>query len=305
MTNNVAGLLALRFGQVIVFRPGSVQTCGMRCVLFALALMVWVNASLAADRPKPRSRAEVDAVIGKPIAPALALKPLRVCLVASKQDHGPGEHDYPAWQTNWSRLLASAPRVRVTNAWKWPETFDDIDVAIFYFWNHEWHKNPRHYEQLDAFLARGGGLVILHSATIADQEPERLAERIGFGFQPKRSKYRHGALTLKLVAPEHEPITRGLPRQIDFVDESYWPMFGETNQVNVLATTQEEDKDWPMVWTFEKGRGRVFASVLGHYAWTHDDPFFRIMVLRGIAWTARQPIGRLERLVTEGVNFAE
>jgi hypothetical protein len=29
------------------------------------------------------------------------------------------------------------------------------------------------------------------------------------------------------------------------------------------------------------------------------------MVLRGIAWAAREPVGRWERLATAGVKFAE
>lgn len=37
-------------------------------------------------------------------------KQLRMVLVVSKQDHGPGQHDYPAWQTNWSRLLSILAR---------------------------------------------------------------------------------------------------------------------------------------------------------------------------------------------------
>jgi type 1 glutamine amidotransferase len=273
--------------------------------MFVVLLLGVTLSGFAAEAPKPRARAEVQAVLGKERAASFALKPLRICLVASKQDHGPGEHDYPAWQTNWTRLLGNAPRVQVTNAWKWPESFENVDVVVLYFWNHEWHTNRTHYEQLDEFLARGGGLVVLHSATIADKEPEKLAERIGLGFQPGKSKYRHGPLDLKIVAGNDEPITRGLPREIRFVDESYWPMFGDTNQVKVLATAKEEGKDWPMIWTFEKGKGRVFASIVGHYSWSYDDPLFRIMVLRGIAWAAREPVGRLERLATLGVKFAE
>src|SRR6187397_2559033 len=167
-------------------------------------------AASAAEKPNPRGRAEVEAVLGKGDKQTdFALKPLRVCLVASQQDHGPGEHDYPAWQTNWTKLLGNAPRVWVTNAWQWPETFENIDVVILYFWNHAWHTNQTHYQQMDEFLAQGGGLVVLHSATIADKEPEKLAERIGLAFQPGRSKYRHGPLDLTVVAPTEEPITRG------------------------------------------------------------------------------------------------
>jgi type 1 glutamine amidotransferase len=82
-------------------------------------------------------------------------------------------------------------------------------------------------------------------------------------------------------------------------------MFGDANQVKLLATTNEEGKDWPMIWTYEKGRGRVFASIVGHYTWSYDDPLFRIIVLRGIAWTVREPVNRLERIATLGANFAE
>jgi type 1 glutamine amidotransferase len=272
--------------------------------LIVLALTNCVLNTLAAEKPGPRTRAEVEAVLGKDqTAGSFTLRPLRVCLVASKQDHGPGEHDYPAWQTNWTRLLSKAPRVWVSNAWKWPDTFQNIDVAVFYFWNHDW--SPEQYQQLDQFLERGGGALILHSATISDKEPEKLAERIGLAFQPGRSKYRHGPLDLKIVASADEPITRGFPREIHFVDESYWPMFGDPGKVQLLATTKEEEKDWPMIWTVTRGKGRVFASIVGHYSWTYEDPLFRVIVLRALAWAAGEPIGRFERLVTEGVKLTD
>src|SRR5213594_376113 len=238
-------------------------------IVFALFSSISLSA---AEKPNSRTRAEVEAVLGKGKERLFALRPLRICLVASKQDHGPGEHDYPAWQTNWTKLLSRASRLWVSNSWEWPETFTNLDVVVFYFWNHNW--STSRYERLDQFLAHGGGLVMLHSATIADKEPEQLAERIGLAFQPGRSKYRHGPLDLKIVATTDEPITRGLPREIHFVDESYWPMIGEPAKVNLLATTNEEGKDWPMLWTFSRGKGRVFASIVGHYSWTYDDPLF-------------------------------
>jgi len=278
---------------------------GMRTfsIIFC-ATVGFILAASAADKPNPRTRAEVEAVLGKSDKQTdFVLRPLRVCLVASKQDHGPGEHDYPAWQTNWIKLLSKAPRVWVSNAWKWPDNFQNIDVAIFYFWNHDW--SAEQYQQFDQFLERGGGALMLHSATIADKEPEKLAERIGLAFQPGRSKYRHGPLDLKIVASPDDPLTRRLPREIHFVDESYWPMIGDPANVQLLATTQEEGKDWPMVWTVSRGKGRVFASIVGHYSWTFDDPLFRIMVLRAIAWSSGEAIGRLERLVTEGVKLAD
>ena len=49
--------------------------------------------------------------------------------------------------------------------------------------------------------------------------------------------------------------------------------------------------------------GRVFGCILGHYSWTFDDPIFRIVFLRGLAWTAGCSFDRFAPLVTEGVKF--
>ena len=60
-----------------------------------------------------------------------------------------------------------------------------------------------------------------------------------------------------------------------------------------------------MMWTYEAGKGRVFGSVLGHYTRTLDDPLFRILVLRGLAWAAHESARRFERLALEGVRADE
>jgi type 1 glutamine amidotransferase len=175
---------------------------------------------------------------------------------------------------------------------------------VFYYWNHDWSADR--VGQLDEYLARGGGMVVLHSATIADKEPEQLAERFGLAAQPQRVKYLHCPFDLKITAPTNHPITLGLPRKIPFLDEPYWPMIGDPDKIEVLATAEQEGKAWPMMWTFKRGKGRVFASIPGHYSWTHDDPLFRILVWRGIAWAAGDDdVQRLEPLATTGVIFKE
>jgi putative heme-binding domain-containing protein len=251
------------------------------------------------NEPPKRSPAEVDAVskAGPPRSSPIANRQLKIALVASKQDHGPDQHDYPSWQQTWLRLLTSAAtNVTVATAWEWPteEQFESADAIVFYFWNHDW--NTGRYQQLDRFLGRGGGVVLFHSATIADKEPEQLAERMGLASQPQRTKYLHTPLDLKIVAPPDHPLAVGLPRQIHFLDEPYWPMIGDATRIEVLATTNVEGEDRPMMWTFQKGPGRVFGSILGHYTWTHDDPLFRLMSLRGLAWAAGQPPGRFDEL---------
>jgi putative heme-binding domain-containing protein len=254
---------------------------------------------LVHEAPKP-SPAEVQAVLrpqgGVADKAEQSMKPLHVVLVASKQDHGPGQHDYPAWQKKW--MMLEAPGLTMAGAWEWPtlEQWRKADVMVFYFWNHNW--SAERYQQLDDYQARGGGIVVFHSATIADVEPQKLAERIGLAAQPGPTKYLHTPLTLNFVAPTNHAITRGF-KQLPLLDEPYWPMFGDTNRVEVLATADIDGAPRPLVWTFQKGPGRVFASIIGHYSWTFDDPLFHLLTLRGLAWAAGEPMGKFEILMKQ------
>lgn len=245
--------------------------------------------------PPVRTRAQVDVMLGPAGAPSNTV-PLSLVLVASKQDHGPGQHDYPAWQKKWHRLFATLSPIHSETAWEWPTPaqFASADVLVFYFWNHDW--SAERYAQLDAFQARGGGLVFLHSAVIADQNPEQLAERIGLSAQPQRVKYRHTAFALELA--RGHPLAVGLPGSVPFLDEPYWPLVGDPLRVRVVASAHVDGEPRPLVWTFERGRGRVFVSILGHYTWTLDDPIWRLLCLRGIAWTSQREGVDLRRFAT-------
>jgi putative heme-binding domain-containing protein len=247
------------------------------------------------NAPPERTAADLQRLLSpSPASPA----PLKLVLVASKQDHGTGQHDYPAWQKSWRPWLARDAGTSVSDAWLWPspEQFNEADVLVFYYWNRDW--NAGKFQQLDAFLARGGGIVALHSATIGNPDPLQLAERIGLAADSAKTKYLHTPIDLSFVAPTNHPITRGLPAKIHFLDEPYWPMLGDTNKVQVLATADQEGAARPIMWTFQKGKGRVFASIFGHYTWTLDDPLFRLIILRAIGWAGGQDANRLEGLAT-------
>ena len=251
--------------------------------------------------PPKHSADSVKSLLAKlahsdPAANSQTNRELRLVLVASKQDHGPGQHDYPLWQTNWARLLTSPKAKTIAEtAWEWPrpEQFATASVMVFYCWNHDW--SAARLAQLDAFLARGGGIVLLHAAVIADDNPEELAAHLGLSAQPQRSHYRHMPFELDLMARNH-PITQGLPEKISLLDEPYWPLIGDTNKVEILASAQVAGASRPLIWTCEQGKGRVFASIPGHYTRTLADPLFRLILLRGIAWAAGENPARLQSL---------
>jgi putative heme-binding domain-containing protein len=258
------------------------------------------------DVPPRRTRIEVETILGGSASanapPNEKRRRFQIALVAGPKDHGPDEHDYPLWQSRWAKLLALAENVEVSEATEWPtaEQLDKADVIVFYSANPAW--KPDRAADLDKFLQRGGGLVYIHFAVNGNSAPDALAERIGLAFG--RSKFRHGPLDIEFVDSNH-PITRGFDRisgKVHFEDESYWDMTGDLNQIHVLATSVEEGSPRPQLWTVERGKGRVFVNILGHYTWTFDDPLFRILLLRGIAWAGGEPEGRLLELTTIGAR---
>ncbi len=293
------------------------------CVLaFAATIAIQTNDYRlnSAEAPPPRRRSEVESVLKlapKPEKDA-AFRPLRILLVAGPKDHGPGEHDYPAWQKQWAPLLAKAHQVRVSTAFPWPrpDQWDSADLVVFYL-KTKW--NGAQLADIKRLQDRGGGVVTIHWAIGCDQDWHSHAQRFGLSY--KAASYRHGPVALKLSDPSH-PIALGLPSTMAFVDEPYWPFIGDASKVRVLATSDEQIhrgddrranpgddtvQTVPVFWTAEPAdsKGRVFVSIFGHYTWTFDDPYFRLLLLRGMAWAARDNIYRLDSLAIEGVPLRD
>jgi len=275
-----------------------------RDLLTFLLTMPLEPAPLAAPNPPPpRPRAEWEAVLAKSAShePVASSKPLRILLVYGRKDHGAGEHDYPQWAERWVKLLPLAENVTAStqNGWPTVEQFANSDVIVFYSSNLEW--SPERKPALDDYVHRGGGLVFIHWAIEGRDNAELLAESIGLASNTKTTKYRHGPLQLTFTNPNH-PITRGFgPTQM--LDESYWGLLGDPQRVNLLAEQVEDGAARPQLWTIDRGAGRVFVSIPGHYAWTFDDPLFRLWILRGICWVAKEPVDRLNDLLTIGARI--
>jgi putative heme-binding domain-containing protein len=250
--------------------------------------------------PPPRTMEEVEAVLAGAPAEAAA-RPLHVVLVSGRKDHGPGEHDYPAWQNVWKYLLAMAEKTQVSTADTWP-TKDDLasaDVLVFYqqgTWTTERARD------IDEFLARGGGLVYIHYAVDGGQDAPGFAQRIGLAWRGEQSKFRHGPLDIDFSPGKDHPIARNFDK-VHFHDESYWNLVGDPQRIHLLGSGVEDGSAQPLFWTATSGKGRIFVSIPGHFAWTFDDPLFRTLLLRGIAWSAGEPVDRFNDLVTPGARI--
>jgi putative heme-binding domain-containing protein len=249
--------------------------------------------------PSPRRRAEVEAILqgSEPVNP----RKLHIVLASGPKDHGPGEHDYPLWQRRWSALLPLAEGVTVSTAdgWPTPKQFEEADTIVFYSNNPGW--SAVRAAELDRHLARGRGLVYIHYAVDGHQDVAALKDRIGLAWRGGASRFRHGELEIDFGGSKH-PIVRGFEK-LRLIDESYWRLVGDPGDVQILGTAVEEGQPQPLFWTREQGRGRVFVSIPGHYTWSFDDPLFRLLLLRGISWTAHQPVDRFNELTTVGARM--
>jgi len=308
--------------------PAAVWLAGIFLSLQCLS----VARSEAPKAPERRSRSEVEIVLAKAPKPKESSppKPMTIVLLADTKDHGAEAHDYPLWQERWARLLGGsaswgrgpvnlfgeaaalpadspgAPGVKILKAQGWPsqEQFDSADVVVAFCYLN-W--DARRGEQVRQYLARGKGLVVIHAATWTKPKPSAEAGALlGVGgFE----KYRHGVVKLRIERPKH-PICLGLPRQIELDDETYWPATPDPTApgYTVLATSPEQSnpggatQPQVMFWTCKPERGRVFGCVLGHFTWTFDDPYVRMLLLRGIAWAGGTNPYRFDPQVLQGAQ---
>lgn len=254
--------------------------------------------------PSQRSRQELAAVLVGAPYPALPTRPINMVLVAGKKDHGFGEHDYPRWQHVWSHLLAMAADTQVSTAWKWPSRLQwkEADVLVF-FKKGNW--SPERTTQLKTFVSQGGGAVFIHWACESGGHAADLANMLGLASDAGQTKYRHGLIDLMFEGGSEHPITRGF-ETTQFHDESYWNLVGDPKRLNTLATCKEHGETHPLFWTLTpmgEDQGRMFVSIPGHYSWTFDDPLFRVLLLRGIAWSAKEPVDRFNNLIEAGIEL--
>lgn len=101
---------------------------------------------------------------GAPRIPGQNPNGMRVFLWAGLKTHLPGQHDYPQFLADWSKLLTE--RGAVVNGALHPPTREELeksDVVVIYKGDVGFLSDGDK-AALEAFVARGGGLVSLHDA---------------------------------------------------------------------------------------------------------------------------------------------
>jgi type 1 glutamine amidotransferase len=276
----------------------------------AVAAMVGVLApgNALGQQPPPPAQTAAQA-LAQAAPPAPEGRPIKVYLRGGLKTHAVGQHDYPQFLADWSKLLTERGAI-VDGSFHFPtaEEIADVDVIVMY-------KGDAGYMTigerivLENFLKRGGGLVGIHDAICAD-DTAWWASIMG-------GAKKHGETNFTLEAPvpytfpDANPITQGAT-PFEITDESFFLMtWAKDPGIKVLANATiaktrsagtHAGEVVPQAWTYERtffprlgGQPtfRSFVWMQGHNYVNLQDPRVLPTLLRGIAWAAKAPIDSL------------
>ncbi|MCC6233239.1 MAG: ThuA domain-containing protein, partial [Verrucomicrobiales bacterium] len=228
---------------------------------------------------------------------ASAADPLRVFIRGGIKTHGPNQHDHPRFLGEWTRLLGDRG-LRVDGGMEFPSApqLEATDVLIIYAADGMKIVGEAR-TAFEAFLKRGGGVVVLHDGVVSGDQHEWCKQVIGGAWRwdlppEKRTKWLEGEVGVYWVDDTH-PISRGFSN-FDWKDEIYYDL-DLAPDIGVLATSfHNVHIIAPQVWTYEKTRDggsqpyRAFVSLPGHEFDVFNTPQYRTLLLRGIAWAGKR-----------------
>jgi uncharacterized protein len=244
-------------------------------------------------------------------------EPLRVFIRSGPKSHGPGAHDYPRFLKEWVPLLNSRG-ASATGAEAFPTKaqLDQTDVLILHAQEAGNITDATERRNLGDFLARGGGLVVIHAGAVSN-DPDWFKSIVGGSWRNGTTKWLEGPMNLYFN--DHEsPITNGVSNW-GMDDEIYYDMdlspaarilaSAYTPKASMRDANAQKRADaltaggtrvsiydaQPQMWTYERtadgGRTpyRAFVSIPGHLYENFNRPNYRALLLRGIAWAAKRP----------------
>jgi len=143
------------------------------------------------------------------------------------------------------------------------------------------------------FIRSGHGFVGVHSATDTFYLWEEYGNLIGGYFNGHPW---HEMVRIEVADPASN-LVGFLGKTFEINDEIYQVSDFKASDSRVLlridpssvdqkkAGVQRRYYGWPVAWTRQYGKGRVYYNGLGHDDWVWKDPRFQEMLLNGIKWT--------------------
>jgi type 1 glutamine amidotransferase len=274
----------------------------MRARFALLASAALMCTSVLAQQPQPpQGAAPAGAPAAQPTAP-----PLRVYLHGGLKTHAEGQHDYPQFVADWSKLLQNRNAV-VDGGLHFPSARElaNTDVLVIYKGD-AGYLSMEDKATFDAFLRRGGGVVTLHDS-LCGPDPEFFSSIVGGAKKHGEVNYTLEADVPYTIVDKEHPITKGMT---DFTikDEAFFLMtWSKQPEIHVLATAVMANTPSakghagevvPQLWTYEKSLApgssyRAFVWMQGHNYSNIQKPEIQAMLLRGVSWAGKRPADAL------------
>jgi len=190
-------------------------------------------------------------------------------------------HDWKGVGAEVSAVLKGAEEFEVTRVDEdlnvFAKPLDQYDVIVFHYTVGEITDAQK--DGLLNFIAKGKGFVGIHSAADSFRGSPDFRAFIG-GWFVTHPRYRDYQVS---VLDEAHPITEGLD-EFMVTDEQYITDYDP--RVHVLATALYKGKAYPVAWTKNWGKGKVFYLALGHDGNSCKNENFKLMLKRGTIWAA-------------------
>jgi type 1 glutamine amidotransferase len=236
---------------------------------------------------------------------------MRVYIWGGLKSHLAGQHDYPQFVADWSKILTEHGAV-VDGGLHAPSAADlaHTDVVVIYKGD-AGYLSDEEKSALEAYVRRGGGLVSLHDS-LCGPDPAYFATLVGGAKKHGEVNYTLGAPIPYTVVDAGNPIMKGMSNFTIF-DEAFYnitwvkdPGMKEPG-VNVLATAvipgtpsagAHKGEVVPQIWTYEHtlrdgSPARAFVWMQGHEYANFANYQIQQMLLRGIAWAGKKPVDSL------------
>lgn len=226
------------------------------------------------------------------LSPLPAAEPLRVFLRVAEKTHSPGAHEHPRFLEEWQPLL-KARGARCEGALRMPtaEELAHTDVLVLYCADGgDWSEPER--AALKAFQARGGGLVTVLDG-VCGHDPQWWKSIVGAAWEYKHSIPIWTKLKMHGFDPAH-PVTAGA-RDFELDDEIYEQLHIIPEARPIAQATYEvpnqpgTTKTLPQMWSLEKDGARALTWIQGLKWTSFEQPAYRALLLRAIAWAGRRP----------------
>ena len=235
---------------------------------------------------------------------------VHVFIWAGLKSHSTGQHDYPQFLADWSKILTDHGAV-VDGALHGPSSADleHTDMIVIYKGD-AGYLSDSEKTTLEAFVKRGGGLASLHDSACGP-DPAYFATLVGGAKKHGEVNYTLGAPIHYTVVDRSNPIMKDMS-DITIFDEAFFKMtWAKDPAIHVLATTEipgtpsageHKGEVVPQIWIYEHtvpgGQpARAFVWMQGHTYANFDNYQIQRTLLRGIAWAGKRPVDELVNYV--------